>query len=286
MALGRTAEDLDALYQKLAENASQRGVVGKMSVYHQEVIDGLLTASGRDDAAASLQRLNSGGALGVGTTGFFDAHSFHFAWGSLQELYDTLHGSFHIPFYCAFDGEPCLAWVKGQPVVDGAFSLAGDGLPEPSDTLWFSVSDSEVADIALPLSKEECAFPFEGERYDEVKRIGREAVARWIQQRSEEAAGRQQRGGPKRGTGGGGRRATLATIPKRGLGAPNWLILVPLWAMRAVEWISLRLLKALCRVRWPVAWLLLLSALSALARRRVVLPRLRGVQWPQRASRG
>ena len=65
MALGRPASELDALYRKLAENATERGVVGSMSVYHQEAIDGLMTSGGTSTAQSSLEKLNRTGSLEV-----------------------------------------------------------------------------------------------------------------------------------------------------------------------------------------------------------------------------
>jgi len=124
MSLGRGSNKLDSIYKKLAENASEKGVIGKMSIYHQEAIDSLLSTED-ESASTSLKRLNTTRAFGVGTTQFFDQHKFHHRFESLQVLYDTLHGSFHIPFYCAYDGEPCVEWISGKPVVDGAYSLRG-----------------------------------------------------------------------------------------------------------------------------------------------------------------
>ena len=246
MALGRSSKELDAIYKRLAKNAKEKGVVGKMSIYHQEAIDSLLSTE-KETAKESIERLNATGRLGIGTTEFWDKHTFHYRWDSLQELYDCCHGSFHIPLYCAYDGSPCVEWVKGRPVVDGAFSVTGDDLPDPNDTLWVGVSATEQADIYLDMTRKECAFPLEGERYEDVKRLGREAVLSWARQTGSLAPHNL---------------AKIPTIPKRGLGAPNWPLLAAIWILRLFE----RLVLWMARHR-HVSLAALGAAMAAIAAR-------------------
>jgi len=165
-------------------------------------------------------------------------------------------------------------------VVDGAFSVCGSDLPSPDDTLWFSVSSGAEADIALELTKHECAFPIEGappqieqaapnpchgrmhwelspilglvwpgERYEEVKRIGREAVVEWAERRSQEATA-ASRHSP---------RLSLGTIPKRGLGGPNFGVLALMWSLRLVEGLVLWLGKHQRKAALGLLMLLLVS---------------------------
>jgi len=216
---GRDVSELDALYTTLAKSATAQGVWGKMSNYHQAAIDALLGHGA--EAERSLQQLNSTQRLGVGVTSFFRRHSFLHSWKSVPELCAALHGSFHIPFYCAFDWKACIEMVDGSPVIDGAYSMTGDGFPNTEETLVIAVNDGEFVDVACcpGLTNMQCLSPWEGERYTALRARGYESIRGWVRRRT----------------------ANQVQIKsKRGTGKPNNAMLVLFWLLRMAEAILLR----------------------------------------------
>ena len=264
MALSRPPSALDELYTTLATKGAARGVVGRMSTYHQEAMEALLFRSNDDDddddaetGGDALDSLNESGRFGCGvTTASFAScgeHHFVTSFASLQVLFDSLHGSMHIPFYCAFDvHRPCIARVGGRRVVDGAYAMAGSSFPFPRDTLSVYVAPGPAVDVACDpaLSPKECLYPFTGARFHEVRRLGYEAMLRWaegaIAQSTEQQSSAAAGGGvlcvasAEEGKTAAAATTALATIPKVGpngeqLWAPDWPMLYAFWPLRMAE---------------------------------------------------
>lgn len=91
-ALGMSPEASRSFYDELAAMARAYGVFGKMSIYHEVVLQRLLPDGG-EQWKAVLGRLHLGVSMPIS----------HFRlvseWRSNEELREIMHASMHIPFY-------------------------------------------------------------------------------------------------------------------------------------------------------------------------------------------
>ena len=108
--LRKSPEYLEAMYADLARLGQRYGTMGKMSIYHHQVLEAML---GGDEAA--YRRLN--GRLFVGLTQFPGRFVLRSEWNSNKELMDCIHASMHIPWLCTHI-EP----IGGKWYIDGGFS--------------------------------------------------------------------------------------------------------------------------------------------------------------------
>ena len=104
------SEVIYKLYNEMAFSAKHDGVIRKMQIYHNRVIDELLK---NEDAYKKAC-----GKLKVGVTKFFNRFEWIDSWKSNADLRNTLHASMHIPFYSTY--KPV---IKQEKCLDGAFSL-------------------------------------------------------------------------------------------------------------------------------------------------------------------
>ena len=99
----------EKVYWEMANDAVQKGVIQKMSIYHEYAIEIVLGYE-----VNIYQKLN--GKLFVGISTWFDECQLISSWDNNEELRDTLHASMHIPYYCTH-----IAKVKCN---DGIFRRA------------------------------------------------------------------------------------------------------------------------------------------------------------------
>jgi hypothetical protein len=161
-----------------------------------------------DHTEKSIQRIikdplahkNLHGRFGLGTTEFPFKHVWHWSWESIEELWDCMHGSAKMPIYCED-----LRFVKGRCVIDGAYSITGEELPEQDKTLYIGIDPN--AEITRPLTNHQMFFPLVGEEYKEIAQSGYDIMMQWD--------------------------GTMK--PKVGHRFPNYTALLILWPLRFVE---------------------------------------------------
>lgn len=93
MALCKSPEYLEHLYDRLAEQGTAYGVFGKMSIYHDSAMKFML-----GDDPEAYKKVN--GKLFVGLTAFPCRFVLKSQFCSNKDLTDSLHASMHIPWYC------------------------------------------------------------------------------------------------------------------------------------------------------------------------------------------
>lgn len=108
--LGKSASEMQDLYNDLADIAHKYGVFGKMSIYHEFVLVRWLPDDGLE-----YQQLN--GRLFVGVTRLPASFELVSTFTSNADVRDVLHGSMHIPFYMTH-----TALVQGRMALDGGFT--------------------------------------------------------------------------------------------------------------------------------------------------------------------
>jgi hypothetical protein len=102
----------------------------------------------------------------MGTTSFPCKHKWHYSWSSIDDLIDTIKGSFHIPFYST----SFINLLRGEEVVDGAYGFAGHDLPHGDATLYVGIDPH--AEITKELTNNQMLFPNVGEPYEELVQAG------------------------------------------------------------------------------------------------------------------
>ncbi len=132
-ALGRTESEMYQIYHELMTQALQYGTVGRMSHYHQAVLDRWLPLGGSE--YVQLMRV---GRLHIGITQFPATPILVGTWSSNQHLHEILHASFHIPVYCEHS-----VLVHAM---DGALVQSFWKLPS-AQTTWAVSPIERVADI-------------------------------------------------------------------------------------------------------------------------------------------
>ena len=107
--LQKSPEVLIAMYEKLAKYAREYGVFGKMSIYHEFVLDDFYP-----DGGDEYKLVN--GKLFIGVTKFLCNFELVSEWTSNRELKDCVHASMHIPFFTTHTTP-----LKTGIAIDGAF---------------------------------------------------------------------------------------------------------------------------------------------------------------------
>uniref|UniRef100_A0A0G4I970 PNPLA domain-containing protein n=1 Tax=Chromera velia CCMP2878 TaxID=1169474 RepID=A0A0G4I970_9ALVE len=173
MVLGRSPEDLIIAYQKFARQGARYGVWGKMSIYHDAVLQSWLEGMTDEEVCA---RVN--GRLFVGLTAFPCEHVLKSRFVDIQDLLDTLHGSFHIPWYCSHVAPIRRPAPGGEG--GGAFTWYIDGgLSKNVDADL--CGEAQVEGLTLNISPVltgrvgffDCMFPMGEERLAEVTAMAR-----------------------------------------------------------------------------------------------------------------
>ena len=137
VALDRTESEMYQLYHELMTQARQHGVVGRMSHYHQAVLDRWLPLGGSE-----YVHLMQSGRLHIGITQFPATPMLVGTWSSNQHMHEILHASFHIPVYCEHD--------VIEHAMDGAIVQSFWKLPSVQTT-W-TVSPIELVADICPIS--------------------------------------------------------------------------------------------------------------------------------------
>jgi len=110
ICLGYPWEYLEKVYLELSDQAEKYGVMGKMSSYHTKAIDKLL--KNKEDYLKVNNRLF------LGVTYFYNKFRIISHWENNEELINTLHAAFHIPYYCTYTQK-----IKNNIAIDGALSM-------------------------------------------------------------------------------------------------------------------------------------------------------------------
>jgi hypothetical protein len=147
-SLGYSSEQLEKIYTNLADLARKNGVSGgKMSEYHELMLNDIMV---EDDIYKKLENNN----FSFGVSNYWHKHKIYKSWKNNEHIKKTLHASFHIPFYCKYQGslDDCFAY-------DGGFSMNNDILSQYDITIGKSKCydlsyDISLYDIIYPPSRE------------------------------------------------------------------------------------------------------------------------------------
>ena len=165
VALGITWEELENIYKEMAMQAIRYGVWGKVTEYHIQMLNKII--KNKDD----YKKLNN--RLYIGVTYFIDKYELISEWNNNQELIDTLHASFHIPFYCSY-----IKKINNRMAIDGAFGKTYQKFSEP--TLVINQC-TDIGDITCkpPLSLKDCYKPGNETTYKYIFYKGYMAMNNW-----------------------------------------------------------------------------------------------------------
>jgi hypothetical protein len=165
IALGRSPDLLDELFRAFVMKTYTNGTFGKVNFFMEESVRQII---GDDETA--YKRLEN--RCFIGTTSFFDKHSWTHSFESNEHLICTLLHSCRIPLY--FGKNNMLTQCK----IDGAYSLSFKDLPNGNSTLFIRTDDS-VADITCTTIFLETFWPIIGAHYDELSRKGENSMLSW-----------------------------------------------------------------------------------------------------------
>jgi hypothetical protein len=113
------------------------------------------------------------GVVSVGTTQWYSKHAWHVSWENNSDLWDTLRGSMHVPFY-THKNVP----IKGIMCVDGAYGFSGDDLAYGDATLYVGIDPH--AEITRHFNYTQMFFPPQGQEYDDMVQTGYDATQKWL----------------------------------------------------------------------------------------------------------
>ena len=147
-SLGYSSEQSEKIYTNLADLARKNGVWnGKMSEYHDLMLNDVIN---EDDIYKKLE--NNKFSLGV--SNYWHKHKIYKSWKNNENLKKTLQASFHVPFYCKYQGilDNCFTY-------DGGFSMNNEVLSQYDITIGrakcYDLSyDISIYDVIYPPSKE------------------------------------------------------------------------------------------------------------------------------------
>jgi hypothetical protein len=142
VALGRTNEQMHAMYKWTSAEAAKRGPIMEASTCLMEAVQNIL-----DDVAPMVaSKALSNNNCFVSVTNFPFSHQFFNRWDSDEDLVHCLTASCHIPLY-SHRGQ--LAYSS---VVDGAYGFSGVSLHElhANDTLFVGIDPT--ADVGRSLT--------------------------------------------------------------------------------------------------------------------------------------
>ena len=122
--------------------ANKYGVWGKVTGYHIQMLNKII--KNKDDYKKVNKRLY------IGVTYFIDKYELISEWNNNQELKDTLHASFHIPFYCSYINK-----INDRIAIDGAFSKTYHRFTEPTLVINPCADIGEIT-CNPPLSLNDC----------------------------------------------------------------------------------------------------------------------------------
>ena len=161
-------EECSKLYDKLAYLASNYGVFGKMSIYHDVFLRDLLPDNG-----CEWKKLK--GKLYVGITKFPFKQEIITEWESNKHVRQTLHASMHIPFYMS-----SIDRVKGCLAIDGDFIPNDVKLEE--NTVMVGIGDKNLFDIApsIQISFVDRFSPPSIKDYRKIELMGEKDTNTWF----------------------------------------------------------------------------------------------------------
>ena len=161
--LGFSVKKLEDIYKRLAYSAKTKGVIFKMTKYHNEALDVILNCP---DAYKKANK-----RLKVGVTVFPKKYVVYDNWNSNEELRHTMHCTFHIPFYCRYP-----ARIGKTIALDGGFRVSKNEFPR--STLIIG-ADKDTSDISACLSYKTALFPIIGKKYEEILEDGYKKLMDW-----------------------------------------------------------------------------------------------------------
>ena len=170
-ALDMDPEECSIIYDKLAYLASNYGVFGKMSIYHDVFLRDLLPDNGSE-----WKKLK--GKLFVGITKFPFTHELVSEWESNKDLRETLHASMHIPFYMSSIGR-----VKGCLAIDG--DIIPNYVKIEENTVMVGTGDKKNFDIApsIQISLADCFTPPSIKDYRKIELMGEKDTNTWFEKK-------------------------------------------------------------------------------------------------------
>ena len=111
-SLGYKSTQIKVLYKEMTQKAIKGVFFGKMSEYHDNLLDIVLLP----DVYKILEKRN----CKVGVSRFFHKYVEYGKWESNDHLRQSLHASFRIPFYCRYQKEMdnCVSYDGGVTIPD------------------------------------------------------------------------------------------------------------------------------------------------------------------------
>jgi len=114
-SLGYSSDEGAKIYIDLAKKARENGVWnGKMSIYHNDLLDLVINDK-------NIYKTLEDRKFEVGVSTYWDKHKVYTKWRDNDHLRETIHASFHVPFYCSYQGP-----LDGNISYDGGFSIDKD----------------------------------------------------------------------------------------------------------------------------------------------------------------
>ena len=109
-SLGYNSSQIKILYKQLTISAREGVFFGKMSIYHDNLLDIIL----KKDVYKLLEKRQ----CKIGISRFFNKYVEYGKWDNNDHLRQSLHSSFRIPFYCRYQKEfdNCISYDGGISV--------------------------------------------------------------------------------------------------------------------------------------------------------------------------
>ena len=158
---------LEQIYLNLTRKAIKNGVMGKMSFYHRDALKHMLVNQN------DYEKVN--GKLYIGLTNFYGKFYVKNHWNSNKELLDTLHASFHIPYYTTYTNK-----VDKKIAIDGAFSRSSFKIDGKKTLIVGCMMNTDEGDIICkPKLKGRDVYKPSIKKYYEISNRGYEDFKIW-----------------------------------------------------------------------------------------------------------
>ena len=165
-ALNISSDVLEEIYLELSDSAERYGVFGKMSRYHTKVLDKLITKP--DDYKRVKNRLY------IGLSNFYGKFVILSEWKSNKDLIDTLHASFHIPYYTTYTRK-----INNKIAIDGAFTSGWFKIEPTSLVIGCRLRDKEGHIVCKPMLTIKEVFKPNRTKYYDISKKGYTDLMNW-----------------------------------------------------------------------------------------------------------
>ena len=164
IALGYSVSNIEDIYKYLSSQAIENGVMGKMTIYHENCLNKFL--KNKTDYLLVNNRLH----VGITTK---SGHIFINQFTSNEHLKHILHCSFYVPFYCTYK-----AIYNGEQVIDGSIGFNYESLSR--NIISVGVSDNFDYDISIKLPTSVCYKPIINDNYNKIFNQGYNQTLKYL----------------------------------------------------------------------------------------------------------